>query len=324
MNGTRVQGFLYAGRAVIAELDAANNVVSRFVYATHTSVPSYMLKGGVTYRILSDHLGSPRLIVDVNSGTVAQRIDYDEFGNVVSDTNPGFQPFGFAGGLYDQLSKLTRFGVRDYDALTGRWAAKNPLDFVSGDMNLYAYVANDPINSRDPTGYDDEEEPLVRDTNPTYELSEEEFGQVYIRNYNRIKEFKRKGVSGIFLAKTFDSAFINDQKYKYFPPGSTKPQYKTIIFRGHKLNGGELNYYFQGLVWHEYGYSKRAMHEAIIGHKAVSYASLPSGNDLWAADAGYDYAEAFEPLGGWHDAGNVVLDFNPITFAYRLFTWPQE
>ena len=32
---------------------------------------------------------------------VVQRVDYDEFGRVTSDTNPAFQPFGFAGGLYD-------------------------------------------------------------------------------------------------------------------------------------------------------------------------------------------------------------------------------
>ncbi len=29
-------------------------------------------------------------------GTVVQRMDYDEFGNVILDTTPGFQPFGFA------------------------------------------------------------------------------------------------------------------------------------------------------------------------------------------------------------------------------------
>jgi hypothetical protein len=28
-------------------------------------------------------------------------VTVDEFGNVLADSNPGFQPFGFAGGLYD-------------------------------------------------------------------------------------------------------------------------------------------------------------------------------------------------------------------------------
>ncbi len=41
---------------------------------------------------------------------------HDEFGVVTNDTNPGFQPFGFAGGLYDSDTKLVRFGLRDYDA----------------------------------------------------------------------------------------------------------------------------------------------------------------------------------------------------------------
>ncbi len=76
--------------------------------------------GGVTYRILTDHLGSPRLVVDTATGTVTQRLDYDEYGKVLADSNPGFQPFGFAGGIYDQQTGLIRFGARDYDAETGR------------------------------------------------------------------------------------------------------------------------------------------------------------------------------------------------------------
>ena len=40
-------------------------------------------------------------------------MDYDEFGNVTLDTNPGFQPLGFAGGLYDKETGLVRLGVRD-------------------------------------------------------------------------------------------------------------------------------------------------------------------------------------------------------------------
>jgi RHS repeat-associated protein len=111
-----------------------------------------MIKSGVTYRILSDHLGSPRLVIDTATGTIAQQMDYDEFGIVTNDTNPGFQPFGFAGGLYDQQTKLVRFGARDYDPQIGRWTAKDPILFAGGDTNLYGYVLNDPINFIDPNG----------------------------------------------------------------------------------------------------------------------------------------------------------------------------
>jgi RHS repeat-associated protein len=153
VNGVLIQGFLYAGALrPIAELGGNGAVVSRFVYATHVNVPDYMVSGGATYRIVTDQLGSPRLVVDVSTGAVAQRIDYDEFGRVANDTSPGFQPFGFAGGLYDSDSGLVRFGARDYDAEVGRWTAKDPLRFGGGDSNLYGYVGSDPVNGIDPSG----------------------------------------------------------------------------------------------------------------------------------------------------------------------------
>jgi len=136
---------------LIAELDAAGNVLSRFVYAGKANVPEYMVKDGVTYRLITDHLGSVRLVVNVSDGSVAQRLDYDEFGRVLADTNPGFQPFGFAGGLYDPLTGLVRFGTRDYDADTGRWTSKDPIGFGAG-TDWYAYVGNDPINRGDANG----------------------------------------------------------------------------------------------------------------------------------------------------------------------------
>jgi RHS repeat-associated protein len=111
-----------------------------------------MIKGGATYRIISDNLGSVRLVVNVTTGAIAQRIDYDEFGIVTMDTNPGFQPFGYAGGLYDAQTRLVRYGTRDYDAETGRWTAKDPVRFEGGDVNLYVYGLGDPVNLFDRTG----------------------------------------------------------------------------------------------------------------------------------------------------------------------------
>jgi RHS repeat-associated protein len=150
VNGVLTQAFLYQGSLnPIAELDANGNVVSQFVYGSKSNIPDYMLKGGKTYRILSDHLGSPKLVVDINDGSVVQKMDYDAFGNVIEDSYPGFQPFGFAGGIYDLDTQLTRFGARDYDAQIGRWTAKDPILFAGGDTNLYGYVLGDPINLTD-------------------------------------------------------------------------------------------------------------------------------------------------------------------------------
>ena len=153
VNGVLTQGFLYGSQLrPAAELDGSGAVVSRFVYGTRINVPDYMVKGGVTYRLLTDHLGSVRLVVNTTTGAIAQRIDYDEFGQVTQDTNPGFQPFGFAGGLYDPDTKLVRFGARDYDAFTGRWTTKDPIGFAGGRLSFYEYVGNRPLSRTDPFG----------------------------------------------------------------------------------------------------------------------------------------------------------------------------
>jgi len=48
--------------------------------------------------------------------------------------------------LYDADTGLVRFGARDYDPAIGRWTAKDPIDFAGGDLNLFGYVKNDPVN----------------------------------------------------------------------------------------------------------------------------------------------------------------------------------
>ena len=162
VNGALVQGLLYQSRLKpVAELDGSANVVARFIYTTRVNMPDYMIKGGATYRILTDQLGSPRLVIDTATGAIVQRMDYDEFGGVTLDTNPGFQPFGFAGGLYDRDTGLVRFGARDYDPEVGRFTRSEPLmknpaaiqryARLGVPMSPYGYAANNPLFYFDPT-----------------------------------------------------------------------------------------------------------------------------------------------------------------------------
>jgi YD repeat-containing protein len=83
VNGALVQGWLYQDQLrPVAQLDGSGtNVVARFVYGSKPNVPDYMVTSGGTYRILSDHLGSPRAVVDVSSGNLIETINFDEFGN---------------------------------------------------------------------------------------------------------------------------------------------------------------------------------------------------------------------------------------------------
>jgi RHS repeat-associated protein len=86
--------------------------------------------------------------------------DYDEWGNVtnLNDTTCPikclhFQPFGFAGGIYEPLAgPLVRFGARDYSPLLRRWTQKDPIRFHGGQTNIYVYAGDDPINRTDPSG----------------------------------------------------------------------------------------------------------------------------------------------------------------------------
>jgi RHS repeat-associated protein len=79
-------------------------------------------------------------------------MNYDAWGNVLEDTNPGFQPFGFAGGIQDSHTGLVRFGARDYDPFVGKWTLKDPIRFEGKDTNIYGYVGNNPVFFTDPFG----------------------------------------------------------------------------------------------------------------------------------------------------------------------------
>jgi RHS repeat-associated protein len=131
---------------------SGGSLAKEFVHATGDLAADYMIVGSTKYRLIKDHLGSVRFVVNVNDGTVAQRLDYNEWGKVLKDSNSCFQPFGFAGGTYDEATGLVRFGARDYDPEIGRWTSKDPVRFAAGDTNLYGYVVSDPVNFIDQTG----------------------------------------------------------------------------------------------------------------------------------------------------------------------------
>jgi len=153
-NGVLTERYLYdENDRLIAELNANGAVVSYFIYATHSHVPDYMIRANVKYKLIHDHLGSVRFVVNTVNGSIKSAMEYDEFGQLEPDPIAvSFQPFGFAGGIYDQATRLVRFGARDYDPLTGRWTSKDPILFNGGDTNLYGYVLQDPVNLIDPSG----------------------------------------------------------------------------------------------------------------------------------------------------------------------------
>ena len=153
INGTLVKGYVYQSQTqIVAELDSDGRIDKQFVYGTKVNSPDLMITGGRTYRIISDQVGTPMMIVDAKDGREVSRMNFDEFGIPQFQEGRISLPFGFAGGLFDQDTGLVRFGARDYDPATGRFISKDPLLFGGGDTNLYGYVANDPVNFMDPRG----------------------------------------------------------------------------------------------------------------------------------------------------------------------------
>lgn len=151
VNGVPNRFWVYGeGRLPLAEYDGASALRSIFVHAGPAG-PVKVIRKGVPYHLVLDHLGSPRLVLTTEGQTV-RRIDYDAFGNIVQDTNPDFDlPFGFAAGISDPDHELLRFGTRDYQPSTGRWTASDPR-LLEGGRRLRVYAGNDPVNRLDPTG----------------------------------------------------------------------------------------------------------------------------------------------------------------------------
>ena len=154
VNGTVTEKYLWANlTTLLAVYDGNDSLGTRFEYADNR-MPYKMTYNGQAYYLSYDQVGTLRIVTNEN-GTIVKRIDYDTFGNVLLDSNPSMKvPFGFAGGLYDEATGLTRFGYRDYDAQTGKWTAKDPIGFNGGDTNLYGYVLGDPVGFIDPEGLD--------------------------------------------------------------------------------------------------------------------------------------------------------------------------
>jgi hypothetical protein len=85
-------------------------------------------QGAANYLLGYDQVGSLKAVAAMDGpheGQVVKVMDYDAFGNILSDTNPGlFMPLAFAGGLRDRFTGLVRFCHRDYDPTVGRCIAR--------------------------------------------------------------------------------------------------------------------------------------------------------------------------------------------------------
>lgn len=86
-------------------------------------------------------------------GKVVAEFDYDPFGELIRavGTKKDEFNFRFSTKYLDHETLLYNFGRRFYDPWLGRWLSPDPIG-EAGGINLYCFVANDPVNNVDALG----------------------------------------------------------------------------------------------------------------------------------------------------------------------------
>ncbi|MFN3197540.1 MAG: RHS repeat-associated core domain-containing protein [Bradymonadia bacterium] len=123
----------------------------RLIHHPDTGHLLAVIRGGSVFAVLTDHRGSPLMVVSAE-GESMRRLEWTAFGEITADVGDFELPVGFAGGLPDEETGWTHFLFRDYAPRAGRWTMRDPMLFDGGQFNLYAYVHNNPVDWRDPTG----------------------------------------------------------------------------------------------------------------------------------------------------------------------------
>jgi RHS repeat-associated protein len=150
VNG-QVTTFVYDGLNMVADYTGLWTVRSKYVFGLDIDEPLSVDQGGSLYYYHGDGLGSVNELTDVSGNTV-KTYRYDSFGKITAQTGTLDQPFAFTGREYDSETGLYYYRARYYDPKVGRFISKDPIGFWGGDVNLFRYVWNDPINWVDPEG----------------------------------------------------------------------------------------------------------------------------------------------------------------------------
>ncbi len=157
--GGTITKYIYDGDNIIAEYNGSVTLVAKYVYGPSIDEPIRIEKGSTICYYHFDGLGS---VTDLSnsSGAQIEHYYYLPFGKTKIYNASGVKLADSAYGNYyrftarqwDPESSLYYYRARYYDPNLGRFLQADPVGYDGGDLNLYGYSGNNPINYRDPTG----------------------------------------------------------------------------------------------------------------------------------------------------------------------------
>lgn len=147
----RTTHYLYDNEAIVMEYDERGETMARYLQGPGIDEPLAMERKEKVYYYHADGLGSIITLTDKH-GNEVRKYDYDSFGNMTQEQREFGQPYAYTGREWDRETGLYYYRARYYDPMEGRFIGKDPIGFAGGDVNLYGYVQNNPVNLIDPNG----------------------------------------------------------------------------------------------------------------------------------------------------------------------------
>jgi RHS repeat-associated protein len=116
-------------------------------------LPIEQVSGGTVSYFHQDQLDSIRAVTD-GTGNVTTTLTYDAYGNLSASTGSVIPVLRYAGQYFDAESSFYYMRSRLFDPASAQFIAEDPM--VDVTRQPYAYVGDSPLNSKDPSGLDDQ------------------------------------------------------------------------------------------------------------------------------------------------------------------------